>query len=752
MFNKIARSIASKISLALVVVFVILAISYFIMSQRLNSIEQSVESTAEISNYALEILRISKDIVELQRDINVYGVSGSASIFDKIKENFLSVETRLNSIATVKVHPSEQIYVDSMLELIVRYKSNLTTFHKRHEIRINLLEQALPDTYFNAVDLLNGLNAVAMTPTEKHYSLELMNKWHTLHHDALLYLNKKDYSKRKSVENIFKELNNLNQPFNNNSFNATLAEVKNILDQYAKIFRQSIQANRNYLTLVNVVMSGDSIEFSSLADKLRESSLQRLSKIKKQSEKSINETELILSFLSIGVVCYLVLLAVFIQSHVSFALKRLTNSFSSFLEGDFSAPISDLERQDEIGKLALAADQFRHLSNALNDAKLEAESVSKVKSEFLANMSHEIRTPMNGILGMARQLEHTPLTEQQSDMLNIIQSSGDSLLVIINDILDLSKIEASKVELENTPVDLTRLLNELEQLFVYQASDKGIQLFVSKSVDEEVLFYADKTRLKQILMNLLGNAIKFTEIGSVSLNVYVQNLNNELVLSFSVSDTGIGISDDNIKDLFDAFSQADTSITRRFGGTGLGLTISSKLLKLMDAPLQVKSELGKGTQFYFDFKTQLAKHTDRLESVTDDIVAESDLSHLSMLVVEDNEINQIVIEALLKEFNITDITIASDGAQAIEECKFNSFDIVLMDMQMPVMGGEEATKHIRKMTNYVDTPIIALTANVLKEDRQRCFDSGMDDFVSKPVSFENLKVVLSKWSNKANTN
>ncbi len=722
------------------------------MSQRLNSIEQSVESTAEISNYALEILRISKDIVELQRDINVYGVSGSASIFDKIKENFLSVETRLNSIATVKVHPSEQIYVDSMLELIVRYKSNLTTFHKRHEIRINLLEQALPDTYFNAVDLLNGLNAVAMTPTEKHYSLELMNKWHTLHHDALLYLNKKDYSKRKSVENIFKELNNLNQPFNNNSFNATLAEVKNILDQYAKIFRQSIQANRNYLTLVNVVMSGDSIEFSSLADKLRESSLQRLSKIKKQSEKSINETELILSFLSIGVVCYLVLLAVFIQSHVSFALKRLTNSFSSFLEGDFSAPISDLERQDEIGKLALAADQFRHLSNALNDAKLEAESVSKVKSEFLANMSHEIRTPMNGILGMARQLEHTPLTEQQSDMLNIIQSSGDSLLVIINDILDLSKIEASKVELENTPVDLTRLLNELEQLFVYQASDKGIQLFVSKSVDEEVLFYADKTRLKQILMNLLGNAIKFTEIGSVSLNVYVQNLNNELVLSFSVSDTGIGISDDNIKDLFDAFSQADTSITRRFGGTGLGLTISSKLLKLMDAPLQVKSELGKGTQFYFDFKTQLAKHTDRLESVTDDIVAESDLSHLSMLVVEDNEINQIVIEALLKEFNITDITIASDGAQAIEECKFNSFDIVLMDMQMPVMGGEEATKHIRKMTNYVDTPIIALTANVLKEDRQRCFDSGMDDFVSKPVSFENLKVVLSKWSNKANTN
>ncbi|TMO82806.1 ATP-binding protein [Pseudoalteromonas spongiae] len=752
MFNKIVSSIASKITLALVVVFAILVISYFIMSQRLNSIEKSVQSTAEISHYSLEILKTSKDIVELQRDINVYGVSGSASIFDKIKENFLSIETRLNSIASGKIHPSEQMYIDAMLELIVRYKSNLPTFHKRHEIRESLLEKALPNTYFNGVNLLNSLKAVAITPTEKQYSLELIDKWHSLHHDALLYLNKKDYSKRQNVENIFKLLSKLNYAVSNDRFNEKLAEVSNISAQYAKVFRKSIQANRNYLTLVNVVMSGDSIEFSSLANRLRESSLQRLSKIKLQSDKNINEAESILSILSIGIFCYLVLLAIFIQSHVSFALKRLTSSFSSFLKGDFSAPIEDLNRRDEIGKLAHAADRFRLLSKALNDAKLEAERVSKVKSEFLANMSHEIRTPMNGILGMARQLEGTPLTSEQSSMLNIIQSSGDSLLVIINDILDLSKIEASKIELEHTVVDLTLLLNELEQLFVHQALDKGIQLFVSKSEDTEVLFYADKTRLKQVLINLLGNAIKFTEVGSVSLNVHIHEKNNELVLSFSVSDTGIGISEDNIKDLFEAFSQADTSITRRFGGTGLGLTISSKLLNLMDAPLQVKSELGKGTQFYFDFKTKRAKSIERAEISTDDITLDLNLSHLSVLVVEDNEINQIVIEALLKEFNITDITIASDGVEAIEECKFNAFDIVLMDMQMPIMGGEEAAQHIRKMINHVDTPIIALTANVLKEDRQRCFDSGMDDFVSKPINFDSLKGVLTKWSNKANTN
>ena len=366
-------------------------------------------------------------------------------------------------------------------------------------------------------------------------------------------------------------------------------------------------------------------------------------------------------------------------------------------------------------------------------------------------MSHEIRTPMNGILGMARQLGNTSLTDKQARMLEIIQSSGASLLVIINDILDLSKIDAAKVELENQSIDLHKMLEELKLLFSEQANAKQVQLFVSSPPDEENIFFAgDETRIKQVLINLLGNAIKFTERGSVALSVNIQKeANNELILSFGVSDTGIGISHEHIETLFEAFSQADTSITRRFGGTGLGLAITSKLLALMDAPLKVESELGKGSLFYFELKTQRGDKQESRQHENTKLPApqEIDLSNLNVLVVEDNEINQIVIEALLKEFNITCINIAGDGEQAIAQCEMCAFDIIFMDMQMPVLDGPQATLKIRTMPAFLTTPIIALTANVLGSDKQRCFESGMDDFIGKPINYECLRAVLLKWCN-----
>lgn len=734
-------------TLALVVVLVFLLFSYAIMSQRVNSIENAINNTTNISNHSVEILRINKDIVELQRDVNVYGSSGSNSIFDKISDNFASIEASLNSISASTTHPYEQQYLDAMLELIVRYKSNLDVFYKQYETKTHLIENELPGIYNQAIENLNAIEQQTNNNTEKLHVLALLNSWHTLNRDALLFLDKRDYAKKKSVEDALKALSANKLRENNTALSEQLVKTTELSVKYATTFRKSIQANRNYLTLVNVVMSGDSIEFSTLANSLRESSLQRLADIKTQNEETIQHTETVLLALSLGTLFYIILFGFFIQSHISYAIKRLTVSFSRFIKGELSAPITDLNRTDEIGKLAIAADTFRKLSKDLNDAKLEAERISKVKSEFLANMSHEIRTPMNGILGMARQLKNSQLSHDQAEMLNIIQSSGDSLLVIINDILDLSKIEAKKIELEKSVIDLSFLLHELEQLFIHQAAEKGIQIFVSKSLDEEVFFYGDKTRLKQVLINLVGNAIKFTEVGSVSIYVQIQEENNQLSLSFSVSDTGIGISEQNIEHLFEAFSQADTSITRRFGGTGLGLTIASKLLKLMGSPLQVKSELDKGSHFYFTFKTNRANNNELQNNKTkqqDDPLA-IDMSTLHVLVVEDNEVNRIVIEALLAEFKVTNIKVAVDGQQAIDACKRERFDIILMDMQMPVMDGTEATKHIRKMANYAETPIIALTANVLKEDKQRCYDAGMDDFIAKPISYEKLKAVLYKW-------
>ncbi|MEL7579640.1 ATP-binding protein [Pseudoalteromonas sp. D15MCD-2] len=744
MLSLFSKSLAAKMSLAMVLVFVAMSASYLIINQRLKAIEDSFNNIGKISNYAVDILKINKDIVEMQRDISVYGASGSAPVFKKIMVNYDSIESRLTEINIGKGAESIQIHLDGMTELVSRYGANLKVLTLRFTQRNDLIEKELPQIYLNAVSLLENLKAKATDTNEKLYVTEYLNLWHMLHRDANQFLTKKDYAKRAEVE---KTLNSLSKNV------ADRSKFKNMIDlsnSYRNAFSKSVQANRNYLSLVNVVMAGDAIEFSTLANSLREDSLTQLKQIKRDAQTTVLMTESILNALALMVVIYIVALSLFFHLQITRAIKRLTNSFTHFLNGDLEAPIYELKRNDEIGILAKAANKFRELSKDLSEAKHSAEHTTKVKSEFLANMSHEIRTPMNGILGMARQMARTTLTSEQSKMLHLIQSSGASLLVIINDILDLSKIEASKIELESEPVDLSYLLEELRHLFQEQADSKNIQLYISTTPEvEKLAFLADETRLKQVLINLLGNAVKFTERGSVSLTVNIQEIGlDEVKLTFNVSDTGIGIASEHLGTLFEAFSQADTSITRRFGGTGLGLTISNKLLNLMEAPLKVESALGEGSHFYFDLKAKRTlssmdlDHQDILLTTSKKVI---DLSNINALVVEDNDINQIVIEAMLNEFNITSINMANNGQEAVEQCELGVFDIIFMDMQMPVLDGPQATLKIREFSAFKHTPIIALTANVLSTDKQRCFDAGMDDYIAKPLEYDALRSILLKW-------
>jgi len=731
-------------SLAMVLVLVAVSASYLVMNQRLKTIEDSFNNIGKISNYAVDILKINKDIVEMQRDISVYGASGSAPVFKKIMVNYYSIEKRLAEINVGKGAESIQIHLNGMTELVSRYGTNLKVLTLRFTQRNELIEKELPQVYLNAVLFLEDLKAKATDTNEKLFATEYLNLWHMLHRDAYQFLTKKDYAKRAAVEKI---LNSLSKNV------ADRSKFKNMIDlanSYRNTFSKSVQANRNYLSLVNVVMAGDAIEFSTLANSLREDSLTQLKQIKRDAHKTVSMTESILNVLALIVVIYIVSLSAFFHLQITRSIKHLTNSFTHFLDGDLEAQIYDLKRKDEIGILAKAANKFRELSKDLSEAKYSAEHTTKVKSEFLANMSHEIRTPMNGILGMARQMARTTLTSEQSKMLHLIQSSGASLLVIINDILDLSKIEASKIELESEPVDLGYLLEELKHLFQEQADSKNIQLYISTTPEvEKLAFLADETRLKQVLINLLGNAVKFTERGSVSLTVNIQEIGlDEVKLTFNVSDTGIGIASEHLSTLFEAFSQADTSITRRFGGTGLGLTISNKLLNLMEAPLQVESVLGEGSHFYFDLKAKRTlssmdlDHEDILLTTSKEVI---DLSNINALVVEDNDINQIVIEAMLNEFNITSINMANNGQEAVEQCELGVFDIIFMDMQMPVLDGPQATLKIREISAFKHTPIIALTANVLSADKQRCFDAGMDDYIAKPLEYDALRAILLKW-------
>ncbi|TGE84116.1 hybrid sensor histidine kinase/response regulator [Pseudoalteromonas sp. KS88] len=753
MLQLVSRSIAAKMAFAFALVFIVLSISYVVMDRRLNTIQSSMDGVTNISNHAISILRINKDIVEMQRDISVYGSSGSSAVFAKIEDNFQSIQQRLKKIEKNDYGPNEQLYIDSLSELVLRYGDNLNVLVKRYDQKTLLMSVELPRIYFNAIADLKKLEAQATNTNAKLVILNRINTWHALHNDAQLFLTKKDYSKRQSVMRSLKQLSTF-KISSMSALSTQLESNKQLAKSYQKTFNKSVQANRNYLSLVNVVMAGDAIEFSTLADALREQLLQRLSQIKELGETTIVRSERVLQLLGIGIIFYVIILTMFFHFHIAHAIKRLTKSFQCFLNGDLSEPINDLSRHDELGVLAQAANRFRVLSKDLESAKQAAEHTSKVKSEFLANMSHEIRTPMNGILGMARQLSNTTLTDKQARMLEIIQSSGSSLLVIINDILDLSKIDAEKIVLESKPINLNKLLDEMRHLFSDQVMTKNVSLFVSSNTEEEnTIFLGDETRLKQVLINLTGNAVKFTERGSVALNVSVQ-LGNEgrVKLLFDVSDTGIGIDKENIDTLFEAFSQADTSITRRFGGTGLGLAITSKLLGIMQAPLQVESELGKGSRFYFELNTYLGEELAAPVNTFKDksLEQEIDFSHLHVLVVEDNKINQIVIEALLNELTITAITLAGDGKQAIEQCELYDYDLILMDMQMPVLDGPQATKEIRKIPNYYDTPIIALTANVLAKDKQQCFDAGMNDFLAKPIDYECLKAMLLRWCARFN--
>ncbi|MCF8233996.1 MAG: response regulator [Bacteroidales bacterium] len=381
----------------------------------------------------------------------------------------------------------------------------------------------------------------------------------------------------------------------------------------------------------------------------------------------------------------------------------------------------------------------------LKSAKEEAERNSFLKSLFLATMSHEIRTPMNGIIGVTDMLKHTPLTEEQEDLVNIIYVSGNNLLTIINDILDFSKIEAGQLELESVRFNLRTIINEIIRLLDIKANEQQDELHADLDKHVPTFVIGDPLRLKQIIINLVNNAIKFTKKGKVTLKAeQISEEDKKIKLKFSVIDTGIGISEEGRKRLFKSFSQLSESTQRKFGGTGLGLAISKNLTQLMEGEIGVKSQEGKGSTFWFtavfDKVDNRGEKEDQRSSAKKKQKS-TDERKLKILLVEDNKINQKVALASLKPFG-HDIKVAENGEEAIEKYKNGTFDVILMDIQMPVMDGYSATREIRKIEKTENRPhckIVALTANARKEDQDESFKAGMDDFISKPFKRQDIE-------------
>jgi len=594
-----------------------------------------------------------------------------------------------------------------------------------------------------------------------------------LRHSQIAFLHRENYNLLKETIKALEDFGNTGGLGSLEQIKKKKREIINRLEELKKYIKDPILDREKELldrylnigikTTIEMIESNTSStikEFQQLRNRVerlfryqKDTSYKNFTQAIKYVSDETNRFFKLFVILSIFGFIFIFSMALYLTSYIKNRFQKVYKSLENLIKEkpDFSKKMV-VEKEDEIGVLV---DMFNQLQsklekdfNHLNELKIKAEETAKMKSQFLANMSHEIRTPINGIVGMSYLVLQTDLTPRQRSYIEKIEESSKSLLAIINDILDLSKIESGKLVIDKVNFNLNKVIKNSLDLIRFNAKKKGLKIKVKYEGNVPKRLYGDSLRLSQILNNLLSNAVKFTQKGEIRLTI--KRAKGD-IFRFEVKDTGIGLKKEEQKKIFKAFSQADGSTTRDYGGTGLGLTISKQLVELMGGKIWVESEYGKGSSFIFELELKEVQ----IEDENIDINIENSkiqtrlkrdinlLKNCKILLAEDNEINQEIILGLLENSSIK-LDIAKNGKEAIEKFKQNRYTLILMDIQMPVMDGYEATKIIREIDKNI--PIIAITANAMKEDIKKSAKYGMNSHINKPIEVEELYEVILRYT------
>jgi signal transduction histidine kinase/CheY-like chemotaxis protein/PHD/YefM family antitoxin component YafN of YafNO toxin-antitoxin module len=867
------RSLHTQVNIALLVLTVTLLSQLFSARSSVSAlVENQVNLTHSYRNISV-VYELERDVIDLQRNLLIYKETGSNSaiqrfhtIMEAVNEQILKLENDVGEGELYLIGKEEFSIMVSHLEDYEMNFSSVITAKAQQESSI--------ETIYADLMALHDYSS----KDNSHHLVGIKGNIITIRKTISDYLSTFD---PLDIDIFNENISILEKQFKTINYIDGTDKTKEIKRE----FRRLIQLTRGYMYLVNVVMAGSANEFLFLTKKVRKIALENQRIIEDSAYESSNEIQLINGIISVISILIVLSIAWFLSRKIISPIKNITDVFIVLSKGNKVDSIPNVTRNDEIGDLARAAKVFHEnnsltrrllaesqnmisiqevLNTQLEEEKKKAEMAVKSKSDFLANMSHEIRTPMNGIVGLVDLVLQTSLTSKQKRYLERIAYSGKIMMNVINDILDFSKIEAGKMEIESIELDINQIIENVISSMKVRVEEKALdfKVWISPKVPKTLM--GDPLRISQILLNLSSNSIKFTEDGSIAIKFdFVDGM-----LCFSIHDTGIGMTPDQLSTIFDSFTQADDSISRKYGGTGLGLSIVEKLIRLMGGEIKVESNVGVGTDIYLsipcevvndapllqpfneslptiyyigrngktsaikyilqglnvsieDLSSKKSRDTFMIESLPSPYIlfegmgvvdlpiltkyiesganlfcilnsneieerkelkalgkvkilqhpfsanqyhdffelqsgVESDevlLEHTPIpmekiisghvLLVEDNQINQLVAGDMLEALGIT-YELAEDGLQAVDAVKNNHYDLVLMDVQMPKMDGYTATRVLRE-AGLNDVIICGLSANALKEDEERAEQSGMNDYLTKPLMQDKLRLMLEKY-------